>query len=148
MTWITQCFIHSPTLPGWTPKPGGSSTRTLGWEVAAALGAPSQQQGLKAPLRAPKLSSLTSRRRAAWLLEGMEGEEVTLHQAASQALMTQVQPQEALPPSLTQGLLVCCRPSLSVVHPIPLNNPHFISTIYIVRTLPSVSNTYNCFWCQ
>lgn len=72
---------------------------------------------------------------------------MTLHPATSQALMSQVQPQEALPPSLTQGE-VCCRPSLSVVHPIPLNNPRFISTMYIVRTLPSVSNTYNCFWCQ
>lgn len=77
MTWIALCPFHSPTLLRWTPKPRGSSTRTLGWEVAAALGAPlsSRDSGLLSG--APKLSSVTSRRRAPWLLEGPEGEEVT-----------------------------------------------------------------------
>lgn len=75
--WITLCPFHSPTLPRWTPKPRGSSTRTLGREVAPALGAPlsSRDSGLLSG--APKLSSVTSRSRALWLLEGTEGEEVT-----------------------------------------------------------------------
>lgn len=127
-----SCLFQEPGSVGW-------GSRTQGLRAGASAASLGASKAKFCALQGPGVSSSGCSRK--WREKSRPALEAPTATRAG-LLEAPSLPQIPAPHNVNN----CCNLTLSTL--VSPNNPRFISTINIVRTLPSALRTYNCFWCQ